>query len=93
MPTLHMEVEIAKSSNNTLKTTFATLTSTLQSATAAVNNLRGGAWLGPSSVEFFGQYDAWKSKTTTALNDLQTMAGRLTKEIQEWETAASKLSA
>ena len=93
MASLHMEVEIAKSTNSTMKTSYATLTSTLQSATAAVNNLRGGAWLGPSSVEFFGQYDQWKSRTTTALNDLQTMADRLTKEINEWEITASKLSA
>lgn len=91
MTTLHMEVEQARSTQNTMTNTHAQLMSTLQSMNSAVNGLQP-AWLGNSATEFFGEYEQWKSSMTTILENLQVLSQRLGNEINEWESMASKLA-
>ena len=91
MPTLHMEVETARSTQGNLTNTHSQLVSLIQSLTGAVNNLRP-AWMGNSATEFFGQYDQWKSGMNTTLENLNAMATRLQNEINEWEQMASRLA-
>ncbi len=91
MATLHMEVETARSTQNTMNNTQAQLTSMLQSMTSTVNGLQP-AWMGNSASEFFGEYEQWKSSMTTMLENLQLLNTRLANEITEWESMASKLA-
>jgi WXG100 family type VII secretion target len=91
MATLHMEVETARGTQNSMTNTQAQLTSMLQSMTSSVNGLQP-AWLGNSATEFFGEYEQWKSSMTTLLENLQLLSTRLNSEITEWETMASKLA-
>ncbi|PIV26105.1 MAG: hypothetical protein COS37_08120 [Anaerolineae bacterium CG03_land_8_20_14_0_80_58_20] len=91
MATLHMEVETARGTQNSMTNTQAQLTSMLQSMTSSVNGLQP-AWLGNSATEFFGEYEQWKSSMTTLLENLQLLGTRLNSEITEWESMASKLA-
>jgi WXG100 family type VII secretion target len=86
-----MEVETARSTQNSMNNTQAQLTSMLQSMTSTVNGLQP-AWMGNSASEFFGEYEQWKSSMTTMLENLQLLNTRLANEITEWESMASKLA-
>jgi len=91
MATLHMEVETARSTQNTMTNNQAQLTSMVQSMTSSVNGLQP-AWLGNSATEFFGEYEQWRSTSAQLLEALNVMTTRLGNEITEWETMASKLA-
>jgi len=91
MATLHMEVETARSTQNTLNNTQAQLTSLLQSMNSAVNGLQP-AWMGNSATEFFGEYEQYRSAMTQMLEALNVLTTRLGNEITEWETMSSKLA-
>lgn len=91
MATLHMEVETARSTQSNMTNTHSQLMSMLQSMNSAVNGLQP-AWMGNSATEFFGEYEQWKSSMTTMLENLQTLSTRLSSEITEWESMASKLA-
>lgn len=91
MATLHMEVETARSTQSTMNNTHAQLTSLLQSMNSSVNGLQP-AWLGNSATEFFGEYEQWRGTTTQLLEALNQLTTRLSNEITEWESMASKLA-
>lgn len=91
MTTLHMEVETARSTQNNMTNTHSQWLSMLQSMNSAVNGLQP-AWMGNSATEFFSEYETWKSSMTTLLENLQTLSTRLSSEITEWESMASKLA-
>ena len=91
MATLHMEVDTARSTQNSMNNTHQQLTSLLQSMTSQVNGLQP-AWMGNSATEFFGLYDQWKGSMTQILDQLNQMNSRLQNEIAEWEQMASKLN-
>lgn len=91
MATLHMEVESARGTQNTMNNTHAQLLSLMQSMTSSVNGLQP-AWLGNSATEFFGEYEQMKTSMNTLLENLQVLTTRLGNEITEWESMASKLA-
>ncbi len=91
MTTLHMEVETARSTQNSMNNTYQQMNSTVQSMTNAVNGLQS-AWMGNSATEFFGLYDQWRSGMTQLLEQLNQMQTKLQAEIAEWEQMASKLA-
>lgn len=91
MTTLHMEVETARSTQNTMNNTQAQLTSLLQSMNSAVNGLQP-AWMGNSATEFFGEYEQYRSSMTQMLEALNVLTTRLANEISEWEAMSSKLA-
>ncbi len=90
MTTLHMEVESARGTQNTITNTESQLSSLLQSMTSNVNGLQP-AWLGNSATEFFNDYEQWRSQMNNLLESLSTMGVRLGNEISQWEAAAAKL--
>ncbi len=91
MATLHMDTEIARSTQNNMVNTYQQLSQLLQSMTSAVNSLQP-AWMGNSATEFFHLYEQWRSGMNTTLENLNTMAAKLQAEIAEWEAMAQKLS-
>lgn len=91
MTTLHMEVETARSTQNSLSNTQSQLLSLVQSLNSSVNGLQP-AWMGNSATEFFGEYEQWRSTMTQLLESLNVLGTRLGSEISEWETMASKLA-
>lgn len=91
MATLHMEVELARSTQNNIANTHAQLTSLIQNMSNSVNSLQP-AWLGNSATEFFGEYEQWRSTMTQLLEALNVLNTRLGNEITEWESMASKLA-
>lgn len=91
MATLHMEVDIARSTQSNIMNTHGELTGMLQSMTGAVNNLQP-SWLGNSASEFYSTYDQWRGQMSGLLDQLNTLGTRLQNEISEWESMASKLS-
>ena len=91
MTTLHMEVETARSTQNTMNNTHAQLTSLLQSMSSSVNGLQP-AWMGNSATEFFGEYEQYRSTMNQMLEALNVLSTRLSNEISEWEAMSSKLA-
>lgn len=91
MPTLHMEVETARSTQNSMNNTYQQLNSMVQTMTGSVSGLQP-AWMGNSATEFFGLYDQWRSQMNQMLEQLNQMNQRLATEINEWDQMASKLS-
>ncbi|RPJ27122.1 MAG: WXG100 family type VII secretion target [Chloroflexi bacterium] len=91
MTTLHMEVETARNTQNTMNNTSQQLTSMVQGMTSSVNGLQP-AWMGNSATEFFGVYDQWRGQMTQLLDQLNQMNQKLSTEINEWEQMASKLA-
>ena len=91
MATLHMEVEPARSTQNSVNNTQSQLLSLVQTLNSSVNGLQP-AWMGNSATEFFGEYEQWRSTMTQMLESLSVLGTRLGTEINEWETMASKLS-
>lgn len=90
MATLHMETDIARSTQSNITNSHGQLTGMLQSMTGAVNNLQP-SWLGNSATEFYSTYDQWRSQMTNLLEQLSTLNSRLQAEIAEWEAMSSKL--
>ena len=91
MAPLPRDVETARGTQNTMTNTHSQLMSMLQSMSSSVNGLQP-AWLGNSATEFFGEYEQWKSSMSTLLENLQVLNTRLSNEITEWESMASKLA-
>ncbi len=91
MATLHMETDIARSTQSNILNTHGQLTGMLQSMTGAVNNLQP-SWLGNSATEFYATYDQWRGQMTGLLEQLNTLGARLQNEIAEWEAMSSKLA-
>lgn len=91
MATLHMEVESARSVQNTMANSREQLQSMLQSLTSSVHGLQS-EWMGNSATEFFDEYEQWKSTMLQMLDALDVMAVRVSNEVTEWESMASKLS-
>ncbi len=91
MTTLHMEVEIAHSTQQTMAQSYQEMMASLQKMQGAVNNLRGGAWQGNSATEFFAQYDQLYSRLKNLHDELSMLTTRLQNEISEWEAAAARL--
>lgn len=91
MPTLHMEVDIARSTQQTMAHNIDEMRMALQNMQSAINNLRAGAWQGNSATEFFNQYDPLQTKLDNTLQELHMLSTRLQKEISEWEAAAANL--
>lgn len=91
MATLHMEVEVARSTQNSMSNTHAQLSSLMQSMNTAVNNLQPN-WMGNSATEFFGEFEQYRSTMNQMLEALNVLHTRLGNEITEWESMASKLS-
>jgi len=86
-----MEVEVARSTQNTLSNTQAQLASLVQSMNTAVNNLQPN-WQGNSATEFFGEYEQYRTTMNQMLEALNVLQTRLGNEITEWESMASKLA-
>ena len=92
MPTLHMDVEIARQTQQTMSQSYQEMMASLQKIQSVVNNLRGGAWQGNSATEFFSQYDQLYSHLKNLHDELQMLTTRLQNEISEWEAAAARLN-
>jgi WXG100 family type VII secretion target len=91
MATLHMEVETARSTQNTINNSHAQLTSLVQSMNSSVNGLQA-AWQGNSATEFFGEYEQYRSAMNQMMEALNVLNTRLGNEITEWEAMSSKLA-
>ena len=90
MTTLHMEVEVARSTQSILASSYQELTTLLSSMTSTVNGLQP-AWMGNSATQFFDEYEQWRNAVTQLSEQLNTLSTRLQNEINEWESAASGL--
>ncbi len=90
MPTLHMDVEVARNSQSTLANIAQQMQQELASASNSVSGLMG-SWQGNSATEFNGLFDSFNSAAKNQVDQLTELANRLSAEITEWETAAAKL--
>jgi len=86
-----MDVETARSTQSSMANNYSQLTSLLQSMNTTVNGLQP-SWMGNSATEFFAEYETWRTNMNTLLDSLNNLSTRLSSEITEWETMASKLS-
>ena len=91
MPTLHMEVETARSAQTSLQNGYTTMDSTFKSIVNAIGGLESGAWVGNSATEFFNIFNEFKTTVSAKLEELNTMSMKLSAEITEWENMATKL--
>lgn len=91
MATLHMEVEAARSTSSTMKSSREQMDTSLQSMTSSVQGLIGAAWMGNSASEFLSVYEQWRSTMTQLSQQLVDLTGRLDNEISQWEQMAAKL--
>lgn len=91
MTTLNMEIETARSTQNSMANTSAQMELMLQTLSSSINGLQP-AWMGNSATEFFGEYEQWRSTMVQLLESLDVMSTRLSNEINEWESMASKLA-
>ena len=91
MPTLHMEVEVARQTRSNMMTQHQQLTSSLQAITTAVQNTVGSAWQGQSAMEFQQQYDQLRQSIMNQLEQLNQLASNLENEINQWEQMASRM--
>lgn len=92
MATLHMEVETARSTQNSMVNSRSQLESTVQSMTSSVQGLVGSAWMGNSANEFMNEYEQWRNTMNQLMEQLNTLNTRLMNEIVEWENMAAKLA-
>ncbi len=91
MPTLHMDVEVCRGTQQKILQQQSQMVQVLGQVTNAVNSTVGSAWIGQSATEFQGQYEQLRSSLTTQLEQLNQLAQRLAQEITQWEAAASKM--
>jgi uncharacterized protein YukE len=92
MPSLHMEVETCRTTQQSLQQGYATMDSTFKGMVNAVGALESGAWVGNSATEFFNLFGEFKGTISAKLEELNNLATRLSAEINEWEQMSSKLS-
>ena len=92
MATLHMDTDVARSTQSAITNTKSQLDGLLQSMTSSVTGNLQPSWMGNSATEFYGNYDQWQSQMKNLLEQLQALGSRLQTEISEWEQMSSKLS-
>lgn len=92
MATLHMEVESARSTQNSMVNSRSQLESTVQGMSSSVQGLVGSAWMGNSANEFMNEYEQWRNTMNQLMEQLNTLNTRLMNEIVEWENMAAKLA-
>ncbi len=91
MPTLHMDVEVCRGTQQKIIQQQGQMVQVLGQVTNSVNSTVGSAWIGQSATEFQAQYDQLRGSLTTQLETLNQLANRLAQEIAQWEAAASKM--
>jgi hypothetical protein len=91
MPTLHMEVESARTTQKSLQDGYGLMDNTFKGMVNAVSGLESGAWVGNSATEFFQLFGDFKSTVSAKLEELNQLSMRLSAEITEWENMAQKL--
>lgn len=92
MATLHMDTDVARSTQSAIVNTKNQLDGLLQSMTSSVTGNLQSAWMGNSATEFYGTYDQWQSSMKNILEQLQNLGSRLQTEISEWESMSNKLA-
>jgi WXG100 family type VII secretion target len=90
MTTLHMETDVARSTQQALSTKQQSISSDLSTITGSVSNLRSN-WQGNSASQFFQEYEQWNSAMGKMLEELLKMSTRLQAEVDQWEQTASRL--
>lgn len=91
MATLHMEVEAARSTASTMKSSREQVEASVQAMGNSVTGLVGSGWQGNSASEFLSTYEQWRSTMTQLVQQLNELTGRLDNEINQWEQMAAKL--
>jgi uncharacterized protein YukE len=91
MPTLHMEVEACRTTQQSLQNGYSNMDQLFKNMVNAVQGLQSGAWVGNSANEFFDQWGDFAGTVSAKIELLNTLATRLGAEITEWENMAQKL--
>jgi WXG100 family type VII secretion target len=92
MATIHMEVDSARNTAQTISTTKELLTDSLVTLDNRIINLVGSSWVSPAANEFQSSYLEWATEMREMVEKLAHLQQRLTREIDEFEQAASKLA-
>ena len=92
MATLHMDVEACRNVQSQINNIQSQMSSEVSTMTSTIQGMVGGLWMGNSANEFSAEYDNWRATMNQLLEALLTLDNRLSTEITEWETMASKLA-
>lgn len=91
MPTLHMDVEQARSAQASFANGSDAFDQMLSNVVSAVAQLENGAWTGNSATEFFQAFSDIRTTLVSKVEEMRNLASRLAAEIAEWENMAAKL--
>lgn len=92
MATLHMDVEACRNVQTQISNIQSQMTTEVSTMTSTIQSMVSALWLGNSANEFSAEYDNWRNTMNQLLDALTTLDNRLSTEITEWETMASKLA-
>jgi uncharacterized protein YukE len=91
MATLHMDVEVCRSTQSNIVSQQQQMVQTLQQVTNSINSVIGSAWIGNSANEFQQQYEQLRTSINNQLEQLQQLATNLNNEISQWEEMAARM--
>jgi WXG100 family type VII secretion target len=89
MPILHMQTEIAHSTQQTIIKQNQEIRSDLHIMNLALDELRAN-WQGNSAAQFFQEFEQWRNGMNFMLDELINMGSRLQTEIIDWEETSAR---
>lgn len=88
MATLHMEPDACRQVKSTMLSVKEEVNSQVSNLSGQVSGMIGSTWIAPGTAGFQDQFDTIKQNILTTLEQLQTLADQLEREIVDWETNA-----
>jgi uncharacterized protein YukE len=91
MTMMHMNVETVSEVQAKMDKDQRDIEERMTALTAAVYGLEEGAWVGYSASQFFYEYEMIKRIMEQHMETMRELAGRMKKEIHEWQGVASSM--
>lgn len=92
MATLHQDTDITRKFQKQIEEVVQALEKNISQLGDIANSVVKEAWIGNSATSFLSDFNAWQARAHQLTRDLDTLSGKLSNEILDWEQAAAALS-
>lgn len=86
MPNFYLSVESTTSLLGQMKETHNAIKMQIESLRNKIDATVGYDWIMPGASQFQEEYEQWRERMQVLLGELETLADKLDREIQEWTT-------
>lgn len=85
MPILHMDTDACYAVKGQILNSKEAINDSMTQINSQVSSMVGSTWIAPGADQFKGEIEQWVSQVRQALENLQTLADRLQREVDGWD--------